>query len=93
MKLFCVLEPQVFPNILEKPRARKKLSRDTPVFVSIEKCPPVAGTRRMIFTMGTWKPTNLTATLLKYGYYASFCIYYDDWPVKMSIKNRHAKGM
>ena len=54
------------------------VSRDAPIFVSIERCPPVNGTRRKIFTMGTYRPSNLTATLLDYGYYTSMCIYYED---------------
>ena len=54
------------------------VSPDTPIFVSIERCPPVNGTRRKIFTMGTYRPSNLTATLLDYGYYTSMCIYYED---------------
>ncbi|KAM7533029.1 hypothetical protein Aperf_G00000119698 [Anoplocephala perfoliata] len=53
-------------------------SKDTPVFVSIERCPPVNGTRRKIFTMGTYRQSNLTATLLDYGYYTSMCTYYED---------------
>ena len=53
-------------------------SRDTPIFVSIERCPPVNGTRRKIFTMGTYRPSNLTATLLDYGYYTSMCTYYEE---------------
>ncbi|KAH9277864.1 Plasminogen [Echinococcus granulosus] len=53
------------------------VSRDTPLFFSIERCPPVNGTRRKIFTMGTYRPSNLTATLLDYGYYTLMCAYYE----------------
>uniref|UniRef100_A0A5K3EJ85 Kringle domain-containing protein n=1 Tax=Mesocestoides corti TaxID=53468 RepID=A0A5K3EJ85_MESCO len=53
-------------------------SKETPIFVSIERCPPVNGTRRKIFTMGTYHPSNLTATLLDYGYYTSLCTYYEE---------------
>ncbi|VDM24517.1 unnamed protein product [Hydatigera taeniaeformis] len=52
-------------------------SRDTPLFFSIDRCPPVNGTRRMIFTLGTYRPSNLTATLLDYGYYTLMCAYYE----------------
>ncbi len=59
---------------------QRPVSKGTPVFVSIERCPPVVGTRRKIFTMGTYHPSNLTATLLDYGYYTSLCTYYDEEP-------------
>ncbi|VDO06488.1 unnamed protein product [Rodentolepis nana] len=55
-------------------------SKDTPLFVSIERCPPVEGTRRRIFTMGTYKQSSLTATLLDYGYFTSMCAYYYNDP-------------
>lgn len=63
------------PEILEKPT-----SKNTPVFVSIDRCPPVEGTKRRIFTMGTYRQSSLTATLLDYGYFTSMCAYYDDEP-------------
>lgn len=65
--------PQILNDSPEPP-----VSKDTPVFVSIERCPPVNGTRRKIFTMGTYRQSNLTATLLDYGYYTSMCTYYED---------------
>ncbi|VUZ55970.1 unnamed protein product, partial [Hymenolepis diminuta] len=63
------------PEILEKPT-----SKNTPLFVSIDRCPPVEGTKRRIFTMGTYRQSSLTATLLDYGYFTSMCAYYDDEP-------------
>nr|VZI08875.1 unnamed protein product [Spirometra erinaceieuropaei] len=53
-------------------------STNGPLFLSIDRCPPVPGTRRKIFTLGTWKPSNMTATLMEYGYHTSMCVYYDD---------------
>lgn len=66
-------EPAKPVEVLEKPS-----SKDTPLFVSIDRCPPVEGTRRKIFTMGTYRQSNLTATLLDYGYFNSMCAYYED---------------
>lgn len=70
------------------------VSRDTPLFFSIERCPPVNGTRRKIFTMGTYRPSNLTATLLDYGYYTLMCAYYEDDeipPITSSIQPNKSK--
>lgn len=79
--IFQTSEPAIVYPLGRMGRRRKSAtisSKTTPMFVSMERCPVVPGTRRKVFTMGTYKPSNLTATLLDYGYYASMCAYYGE---------------